>query len=146
MAKLNGPHSRILDDLAVCTCSHRQMHHQKGKCPCGCVEFKEASRLAFVMYDFRHTFATRAAEAGMPVATLAAILGHPDLRSVMKYVHVRQEAQDRAMEDFESHRNAQNIPVEKHSSGFRPVDIGENRDFAGSGGMQKEGVSVGKIN
>jgi hypothetical protein len=33
----------------------------------------------------------------MYVATLAAILGHADLRSVMKYVHVRQEAQDRAM-------------------------------------------------
>jgi integrase len=53
------------------------------------------------MYDFRHTFATRAAEAGMPVASLAAILGHADLRSVMRYVHVRQEAQDRAMLDFE---------------------------------------------
>jgi len=38
----------------------------------------------------------------MPVETLAAILGHADLRSVMKYVHVRQEAQDRAMADFEA--------------------------------------------
>ena len=65
------------------------------------MEFKEASRIAFVIYDFRHTFATRAAESGMPVATLAAILGHADLRSVMKYVHVRQEAQDRAMSAFE---------------------------------------------
>jgi len=37
----------------------------------------------------------------MPVASLAAILGHADLRSVMRYVHVRQEAQDRAMLDFE---------------------------------------------
>jgi hypothetical protein len=37
----------------------------------------------------------------MPVATLAKILGHADLRSVMKYVHVRQEAQDRAMAAFE---------------------------------------------
>jgi site-specific recombinase XerD len=40
--------------------------------------------------------------AGMPVATLAAILGHADLWSVMKYVHVRQEAQDRAMEQFQA--------------------------------------------
>jgi hypothetical protein len=37
----------------------------------------------------------------MPIATLAAILGHADLRSVMKYVHIRQEAQDRAMAEFE---------------------------------------------
>jgi integrase len=58
-------------------------------------------RFEFVIYDFRHTFATRAAEAGMPIATLAAILGHADLGSVMKYVHIRQEAQDRAMTEFE---------------------------------------------
>ena len=109
LTKLNGPHGRILDDLAVCRCTHRRMEHQTGKCPCGCVEFAEVSRLAFVIYDLRHTFATRAAQSGMPVATLAAILGHADLRSVMKYVHVRQEAQDRAMEHFEAHEEGQNI-------------------------------------
>ena len=77
-------------------------------------------------------FATRAAEHGMPVAALARILGHGDLRSVTKYVHVRQEAQDRAMEDFDE---AQNISGQKRSSGFRPVDSGERRDIAGSSGM-----------
>jgi site-specific recombinase XerD len=101
MVKVNGPHGRVLDALAVCTCGHRRLQHANEKCSCGCTEFKEASRVAFVIYDFRHTFATRAAEAGMPVATLAAILGHADLRSVMKYIHVRQEAQDRAMTAFE---------------------------------------------
>jgi len=101
MAKVNGAHGRVLEDLAVCKCAHRRRQHVKGKCPCGCAEFREASRVAFVIYDFRHTFATRAAESGMPVATLAKILGHADLRSVMKYVHVRQEAQDRAMTAFE---------------------------------------------
>jgi hypothetical protein len=68
----------------------------------------------------------------MPVAALARILGHGDLRSVTKYVHVRQEAQDRAMEDFDE---AQNISGQKRSSGFRPVDSGERRDIAGSSGM-----------
>jgi integrase len=102
VTKLNGQHGMVLDDLALCKCGHRRRQHPKGKCPCGCAEFEEVSRLAFVLYDFRHTFATRAAEAGMPVATLAAILGHADLRSVMKYVHVRQEAQDRAMLEFEA--------------------------------------------
>ena len=62
---------------------------------------------------FRHTFATHAAEFGMPVVTLAAILGHADLRSVMKYVHVRQESQDREMELFE----AKNISEAKRWSG-----------------------------
>jgi integrase len=101
LAKLNGMHGRILDDLALCKCGHGRMHHTQGKCRCGCAKFQEISRLGFVIYDLRHTFATRAAEAGMPVATLAAILGHADLRSVMKYIHVRQEAQDRAMVAFE---------------------------------------------
>lgn len=45
----------------------------------------------FVLYDFRHTFATRMAERGMDVATLAAILGHANLRTVMRYVHLSKE-------------------------------------------------------
>ena len=43
--------------------------------------------MAFVLYDFRHTFATRAAAAGVPITSLAKILGHVDLRCVMRYVH-----------------------------------------------------------
>jgi integrase len=101
LSKVNGPHVRVLDSLAMCSCGHRRLKHAKDKCSCGCIEFKEISRVAFVIYDFRHTFATRAAESGMPIPTLAMILGHSDLRSVGKYVHVRQEAQDRAMIAFE---------------------------------------------
>ena len=112
MAKVNGPHGKVLDDLAVCKCTHRRRAHVKGKCACGCAAFNETSRIAFVIYDFRHTFATRAAESGMPVATLAKILGHADLRSVMKYVHVRQEAQDRAMLDFENSSTKPSVEAE----------------------------------
>jgi integrase len=143
LAKLNGRHADILDALATCKCSHPQDQHKGGKCPCGCVKFEEVSRLGFVMYDLRHTFATRAAESGMPVATLASILGHADLRSVTKYVHVRQEAQDIAMEAFD---RTQNISSQKRSSGFRPVDSGEKREYAGSSGMSLEGSSERKIN
>ena len=53
--------------------------------------------LSFVLYDLRHTFATRMAEAGMPLATLAAILGHSNLRSIMKYVHPSEADQHAAM-------------------------------------------------
>lgn len=53
--------------------------------------------LRFVIYDFRHTAATRWAERGMPVATIAHLLGHGDLRSVMKYVHPSQQHMDEAM-------------------------------------------------
>jgi MarR-like DNA-binding transcriptional regulator SgrR of sgrS sRNA len=145
LVKLNGPHGRILDALATCECTHAQREHKGGKCACGCFEFKEVSRFAFVMYDFRHTFATRAAESGMPVATLAAILGHADLRSVMKYVHVRQEAQDLAMERFDAHL-ASNILDQKRSSGFRPVGIAETGENEGSSGTAREGLNAREIN
>ncbi len=128
-AKLNGRHNDVLDALATCHCSHLRCQHKKGKCACGCDDFGETSRFGFVIYDFRHTFATRAAELAMPVATLAAILGHADLRSVMKYVHVRQESQDREMELFE----AKNISEAKRWSGFGPVETAENQEIEGSG-------------
>jgi len=144
LAKLNGPHARLLDGLATCKCGHSRDEHKGGKCGCGCVKFQEASRLAFVIYDCRHTFATRAAEAGMPVATLAVILGHADLRSVTKYVQVRQEAQDQAMQQLDA--LAQNNSGVERSSGFRPVGITEIQENGVSSGNLREGLSDRRIN
>jgi integrase len=48
---------------------------------------KDGNPLNFVMYDFRHTFATRAAQSGMDLPTLAAILGHGSIRCLRCYVH-----------------------------------------------------------
>jgi integrase len=53
---------------------------------------------AMVIYDFRHTFATRAAQGGMDISTLARVLGHRDLRTVQKYVHVDENHVKHAME------------------------------------------------
>jgi site-specific recombinase XerD len=53
--------------------------------------------LAFVLYDLRHTFATRMAERGCDVMVLAKILGHANLRTVMRYVHIGQEHVEVAM-------------------------------------------------
>ena len=46
--------------------------------------------LSMVMYDLRHTFATRAVERGVELPKLMAILGHSNLRSIMRYVHLKQ--------------------------------------------------------
>ena len=66
---------------------------------------KEGVSLKFVLYDFRHTFATRLAQAGIDLATLAAILGHNSIRicsvtstrlpstSVMPWCAVRRNSQ-----------------------------------------------------
>lgn len=61
-----------------------------------------ATSLRFVLYDLRHTFATRTAQRGVDLATLAAILGHSGIRLVQRYVHVTQAHQDAAMEAAET--------------------------------------------
>jgi hypothetical protein len=60
----------------------------------------------------------------------------------MKYVHVRQESQDREMELFE----AKEISEAKRWSGFGPVGNAENREIEGSGGKSREGLSDRKVN
>jgi integrase len=73
LTKLNGAHGKVL----------------------------EGTGLRFVLYDLRHTFATRMAEAGCPLATLAAILGHANLRSISKYVHPSEREQHAAMDLYQ---------------------------------------------
>ena len=57
--------------------------------------------IRFVPYDLRHTFATRVAQAGIDIATLAALLGHGSLRSVHKYGHPTADHKKSAMQTFE---------------------------------------------
>lgn len=73
LSRLDGPHERVMRDLG----------YGKGE--------------GFVVYDLRHTFATRAAQQNMDLPTLAAILGHASISSVMRYVHVTQAHQDAEM-------------------------------------------------
>ncbi len=73
LVKLNGPHDHA------------------------CIE----AGVSFVLYDLRHTFATRLAAAGVPITTIAAILGHSGLRMVMRYVHPEADSKRQAMRDYE---------------------------------------------
>jgi site-specific recombinase XerD len=54
-----------------------------------------------VMYDLRHTFATRAVERGVDLPKLMAILGHANLRSIMRYVHMSRVHIAEGMRRFE---------------------------------------------
>lgn len=83
-------------------------------------EVLEASGLSFVPYDFRHTFATRAAADGMPLPVLAATLGHANLRSVMKYVHITADHIDDGMLKLEQMRRKREIESQSFA-GFLPV-------------------------
>jgi integrase len=58
--------------------------------------------VSFVLYDLRHTFATRMlTEVGTDVGTLAKIMGHANLRTLQRYIHPTSEAQKSAMERFQ---------------------------------------------
>jgi integrase len=62
----------------------------------------ESRGLAFVLYDLRHTFATRFYQATKDVVALKEVLGHSNLRTIMKYVHVSREHVDGAMKVYEA--------------------------------------------
>ena len=67
--------------------------------------------LSFVIYDLRHTFATRFVEAGGDLVTLKDILGHSSLRSVVKYVHPTAQHQREGMKRYEAARPVATLRV-----------------------------------
>ena len=57
----------------------------------------------FVLYDLRHTFATRmlTGDPHADLATVAALLGHCGLRVVAKYLHPQAQAKSEAMKRYD---------------------------------------------
>jgi integrase len=99
ITKLNCPHDRVLEKLNPClACGRPSGAHRTSKC----ASFRGAEKpLLFVLYDLRHTFATRMVEAGIDLVALKDILGHSDIRVTMRYVHPSQAHQDKAMEVYD---------------------------------------------
>jgi integrase len=58
----------------------------------------------FRLYDFRHTFASRAVASGADLPTLSALLGHASILMTMRYVHPAAEQKRTTMEKFEKFR------------------------------------------
>lgn len=58
---------------------------------------KRSGIAPFKLYALRHTFATRAAQAGVDLVTLASLLGHSRLTMVTRYAHPTEEHQFEAM-------------------------------------------------
>jgi integrase len=54
------------------------------------------------LYDFRHTYASRMAMAGVDLVTLAALLGHSRIQMVMRYAHPTEEHQFAAAKKLET--------------------------------------------
>lgn len=65
-------------------------------------EASESPIPRFRLYDLRHTWATRAAMAGVDLVTLAAMLGHSRIQMVLRYAHPTEEHQFLAMRKLEA--------------------------------------------
>jgi len=57
----------------------------------------------FRLYDLRHTYATRAAQAGIDVLTLAALLGHTTVQMTSRYVHPTDQHKHEAVQKLEAY-------------------------------------------
>jgi integrase len=69
----------------------------------------------FRLYDLRHTFATRAVEAGVDLMTLAALLGHSRIQMVMRYAHPSEKHQFAAIKAIEARRMGEEQKQERAS-------------------------------
>lgn len=58
----------------------------------------------FRLYDLRHTYGTRAVEAGIDVFSVAKLMGHADLRTTERYVHLSKAHLEDAQKKIERFR------------------------------------------
>ena len=79
------------------------------------VALKDSGVARFRLYDLRHTFATRAAESGVDLVTLAALLGHSNIQMVMRYAHPQAEHKAQAIRKMEEFQTAKQMEEESRS-------------------------------
>lgn len=70
----------------------------------------------FRLYDLRHTWATRSAEAGVDLVTLSAMLGHSKINMVTRYAHPSEQHQAVSAKRVEEHNAARAIAEQELTS------------------------------
>ena len=69
----------------------------------------------FILYDLRHTYASRAVMAGVDLPTLAALLGHTSITMTMRYVHPAEEHKKEAAGKLDNYKAAEILKLAKKS-------------------------------
>jgi site-specific recombinase XerD len=59
---------------------------------------------AMVLYNLRHTFATRSISSGTDMTILQKILGHSEMSMTMRYVKIAEHYNVEAVVKFEKYR------------------------------------------
>jgi integrase len=76
------------------------------KAHCGAVD-RAGIEPRFILYDLRHSYASRAVMAGVDLPTLAALLGHTNIQMSMRYVHPAEEHKKEAARKLENYNAAE---------------------------------------
>jgi len=63
---------------------------------------RTAAKVNCRLHDFRHSFCTKLAEAGVPEGTMLDIMGHMSTAMLRRYSHIRAQARREAMDALES--------------------------------------------
>ena len=69
------------------------------------------------LYDFRHTFSSRSAMAGVDLATLKELMGHSHISITMRYVHPTPEHKREAVNKLEHFNIEQVFAMHENPSG-----------------------------
>src|SRR5262245_39897527 len=65
------------------------------------ISVREAAGVECRFHDLRHTACTKMAEAGVPEATMKALMGHLSKGMIERYSHIRMAAKRAAIEALE---------------------------------------------
>ena len=71
----------------------------------------------FRLYDFRHTFGSRSAMAGVDLATLKELMGLSHISITMRYVHPTPEHKREAVDKLERFNTEQVFAMHENLSG-----------------------------
>jgi len=71
----------------------------------------------FRLYDYRHTFGSRSAMAGVDLPTLKELMGHSDVSTTMRYVHPTPQHKKEAVKKLERYNQDQVFALYEQGQG-----------------------------